>query len=58
MKNTDCVMCGEKTLSDERLYAIDFKRNGKNVPLCSTCEKDGRKYLSAVIFAKALWKNG
>ncbi len=57
MKNTNCIMCDDQTLNDERLYATDFKVKGQDVPLCSTCEKDHFKYLGAVVFAKALWKN-
>jgi len=50
-------MCDEKTLETERLFATDFKQHGHDVPLCSACEKDTHKYISAVVFAKAMWKN-
>lgn len=52
-----CIMCDENTFNDEYIYAQDFKCKGKDIPLCSTCENDAAKYMHAVAFAKATWRN-
>lgn len=57
LTSQSCIMCDEYTFTDERIYAVDFKRIGNAIPLCSTCEKDHRKYMHAVAYAKAYWKN-
>lgn len=50
-------MCDEKTFDDECLLAKDFNENGKDIPLCSTCEKHPYRYINAITFAKAVWNN-
>lgn len=57
MRNNNCIICDTKTFLAERIHAADFNKRGHDVPLCSTCENDAYKYMMAVTFSKAMWKN-
>lgn len=50
-----CILCNDKVFPEEKIKAEDYGYKGKDLPLCSTCEKDPYKYIHAIVYAKAYW---